>query len=79
MKVIRGMLGSKKWTATLATVVGLVAQDYFGLDLDAATQAAIVAALLGIIAAQGAKDVTVARMDGVERVAKISGDDEFEE
>ncbi len=66
MKVIRGMLGSKKWTAAIAMIVGLVAQDVLGLDLDVETQAAIVTIVIGIIAAQGAKDHALAKKDGFE-------------
>ncbi len=58
------MFGSKKWTAAIGTVVGLVAQDVFGLDLDAETQTAIVVVGVGIIAAQGAKDHALAKKNG---------------
>ncbi len=64
IKVLRGMLTSKKWTAAIATIVGLVAQDVFGLELDVETQAAIVTVVIGIIAAQGAKDHAIAKKSG---------------
>ncbi len=79
MKVIRGMLGSKKWTAAIVAIVGLVAQDFLGLDLDVETLAAIVTVVIGILAAQGVKDVTTERMDGVARVASIHAEDPDDE
>jgi uncharacterized membrane protein len=61
MEVIRKILGSRKWMAALATVLGLALQDFLGLDLSAETLTAIVAVIATIIGAEGIADAAGAR------------------
>ena len=61
MNVLKGMLGSKKWTMTLTTIVGFIGAQIFGFELSEEVVTAVVTLVVAIIAAQGAKDFAIAR------------------
>lgn len=61
MKVVRSMLGSKKWTAAIATIIGLIASDALGAELSPETLTAVVALVATIIGAEGVADAAGAR------------------
>lgn len=61
MKVIRGMLGSKKWSAMLASVIGLAVGDLFGVELSPDVLNAITVIVLATVGGEALADAAGAR------------------
>ena len=61
MKVLRGMLGSKKWTAMLASVIGLAVADVTGVQLSPEVLDAITVIVLATVGGEALADAAGAR------------------
>ena len=61
MKVIRKILGSRKWLTALASILGLALADFAGINLDGDTLIAIVAIIATIIGGESIADAAGAR------------------
>lgn len=57
-------IGSRKFWAAMLLIIGMIANDIFGLNIDPDTLLPIVVTVVGWIVGQGVKDAGVAAANG---------------